>query len=226
MIRTVEARARGVTLLELLVASIVGLVIILAIGQLDVTRILLSQHVRTVVPMQLEAGLAVNHMTRQLMRADVVSLLGADNIYLRIPECPTEPPPPECFDNAATYRWRQYRLADPGEDTLLYYSYDTTSSCDADEQFLGVSGLNIQYDDVAPPPPGDDPPVQDNNVLELAVSWTDRRGNADPADDIVYTYTSEVTIRAGAYTDVATGLAGGSFTGVSPCCPELPATCP
>ena len=69
-----RAGQRGLTLMELLVASTISLVVILAVGQLDVSRILLSQQVRETSTVGSEAQLAVLQFVRDAQQADRVNL--------------------------------------------------------------------------------------------------------------------------------------------------------
>jgi len=199
----------GITLFELLIASALGLVVILAIGQVDVTRIFLTKEMSGSLGVQAEASLAVAYLARSLQQADRVNLISPSNVQLRYVVCPTTPPDSACFDNAANYRWAQYRH-DSATKEIRYV--DPASSCTVASRFRDVDSLSIRYRDEAPPPPGGDPPVQDNNILELVVSTT------DPQSGNPLTYTSEAVIRAGAYTNLMTGLAPA---GVS----DPPASC-
>jgi len=207
---------RGITLLELLVASVLGLVVLLAIGQVDVTRVLLGQKVRTTTQFQSEAGLAVAHMTRQLVQADRINLISSDNAQFRYVVCPTEPPDPACYDDANNYRWAQYAYrdtdADGTPDAIRFYD-DTNADCGVDLDFHDISNLTVAYRNETPEaPPGGEPPVDDNNVLEMTVEWT------EPQSGTVYPYRGEIAIRAGAYTNVTTGLAPPGVSGPPASC--------
>jgi hypothetical protein len=71
----------------------------------------------------------------------------------------------------------------------------------------------MQYRDETITPPGGDPsgqnlaPPQDNNVLEMIVEWT------DPQTNVTQQFVSQMTMRAGAYTNLTTGLSpsGAAF---------------
>ncbi len=104
---------RGVTLLELLLAVTLGFVILLAIGNLDVTRMRLTQDVAGTGAFQASAERVLFHMAKRLEQADRINLLctggspngpspacvGAEtNIQIRFPDpkatnCPSVAPP-------------------------------------------------------------------------------------------------------------------------------------
>ena len=203
----------GITLLELVVASSISLVVILAVGQLDVTRVLLSEQVRQTSNTGGEAQLAMAQFVRDAQRADRINVLGPANVQLRIPQancdspgctCLNNVPEPACFDQAAGYRWVQYKLAAP---SILFY-HDTVNGCGPDRTFHDISGFTVGYSDaVQRPPPGGEPPVQDNNVLLVQVTTANGQAQA-------MAYQNTATMRAGAYTNVHATSGGDSGTGL------------
>lgn len=194
----------GVTLMELLVASGIALVVLLAIGQVDVTRVHLTQGLGPGAVPQSEAAFAIAHMTRALEQADRLQLVSPSLLQLRIPQNPNN------LDAAAGYRWAQYSF---GGGQIHYYD----PACTLSTAFRDLSALAISYRNEAIAPPGGEPPVApagaDNNILLLTVSWVDPRSGATEQ------YASQVTIRAGAYTGIMTGLAPAGIS-------NPPATCP
>jgi hypothetical protein len=174
--------SRGFGLIEMITATALALIVILAIGQVDVTRVRLSEEVRK--RGALEPALALAHMANHLKQADRINLVSPTNVQFRVPLGTN-------FDVADNYQWHQYKL----DGTTLQFC--TGDSVDA--QFSGITALDIHYEDVEPlaPPGGDpfDPAPEDNNVLEFVIN------------DINDQYRSEVTIRAGAYTNFMMGLA-------------------
>jgi len=195
---------RGVTLLELLIASSLGLVVLLALGQVDVTSIILGSHAKSLSTFQAEAAFSMTHLARSLQQADRANLKSSSNVQIRIPTGTS-------FDDPDNYNWVQYRY-DSGSKEIRYF--DPASSCIVATRFRDIGSLDVHYLDESPPPPGDDPPVPgDNNVLEFTVSST-----TDPQTNTTFTFTGEVTMRAGAYTGLMTGL---TSAGVS----EPPAAC-
>jgi len=201
----------GVTLAELLIASAVGLVAILTIGQVDMTRVHLMNQVLRPATLS-EAALGMHHMVTNLMQADRVVVLTPDNVQLRIPQDATD------LDNPASYRWNQYKLVDGPDpdalpDTINFYE-DTggAGGCGVDAAFGGgasasnvvmAMALNVVYaDEDSPPPPGGDPPMNDNNTVRITVtqSWTPPSGPPTTESN-----SGSVTLRAGAYSNLEAG---------------------
>ena len=199
---------RGVTLMELLVASTISLVVILAVGQIDVSRILLSQQARQTSTLGSEAQLAMLQFVRDAQQADRINVLGPTNVQLRIPAGNCTPatgvPDPGCFDVAANYRWVQYTFVSP---EIRFYDNTAGGNCGVDRTFHDISGFVVEYLPVAQAPPGGDPLVQDNNVLRVQVTTA----NAQAAP---MTYEDTVTIRAGAYTNLNATSGGDSGRGL------------
>lgn len=196
-VRSFHLLLRGMTLTELLIGSTLMFVIILAIGHVDVTRVRLTQQVRQTGLSQSEVGLALAHMAKQLQQADRIKRLSASSVQFRVPLGIV------FFDTASNYRWKQYRH-DSGAKEIRFYD----PACTLAFTFRDIGSLTVQYKGESPPPPGGDPPVQDNNVLELIVSST----GTPPM-----TYQGEVTIRAGAYTNLSATASGDSGCGLAPC---------
>lgn len=175
---------RGVTLLELLIASILGVVLILAVGHLDVARISQTNEARGIVTAQAEADFGIAHMVKQLEAADRINLLSGSSLQLRQFRPPTSSPPTSAdFDNPANYVWKQYRY-DSGTKEVRFY--DPASSCALAASFKDVSALTITQ--------------TSNNILELVTAST------NAITGTTMTYTGQVTIRGGG-SDIATGLA-------------------
>ena len=197
----------GVTLVELLVAGTLALVVVLAIGQIDVTRILLGGRTRTAALTSSDADFALLHMARELEQADRISVVSSGppngNIQFRVPRG-------NAFDSAGDYVWKQYRQT--GTEIRFY---DPASSCTVALTFKDISQFAVWYIDESPAPPGGDPPGQnDSNVLKLDTFWADPLGTR--------WYTGEVTIRSAAYTNIPTGLQNPWVADVSP--PPTPCT--
>ena len=195
--------SRGITLMELLLASSLGLVVILAMGQVDVTRVLLGNQAKGLATFQAEVALGMIQMVRSLQQADRVNLINASNAQIRIPTGTS-------FDAPANYKWVQYRYDSVAQE-IRYF--DPASSCTVANRFRDIGNLTMRYRDESPAPPGGEPPVQDNNVLELVLSSV-----PEPQTNRTFTVTGEAAIRAGAYTVLMTGL---TSTGVS----DPPAPC-
>ena len=190
--QTADSRQNGVTLLEILVASILGVVVALAMGQVDVSRMYHSQEVRGMAAAQSEAGFAVTHMTKQLALADRINLISSSNLQLRIPPDTSNPAD---FDNPANYVWKAYTY-NSAADELRFY--DPAAACILAVTFRDISAVTITQ--IA------------NNTLQLAVAST------NPYTSTTLTYTGQATLRAGA-SDVTTGLADASVSPPPASCP-------
>ena len=183
---------RGVTLLELLLASSIGMVVILAMAHVDVTRIFVGRQAGDLSEIQAEPAFALTHLIRSIIQADRVDLISASNIQIRIP-----PRPETGLDDPNNYRWVQYRL----NGTEIQYF--TTNPCAVASRFRNVSSLQIQYRDESPAPPGGEPLAGlDNNVLAITVTST----VVSPQIGQAVSVTGEATMRAGAYTNLPSGL--------------------
>lgn len=222
--------ARGMTLLELLLASGIGFVIILALGHVDVTRIRMSQDISERIQGSGESSLAIVSIVRDVERADRVRMLtdactvpgapltSSSCVQIRIPEidrngpgggpnaCPNcttaASPNPCCFNIGDNYRWVQYRF---NAGTIERYD-ETVQNCNQQQTFTGISGLTVSYVDEAQAPLGalgaePLPGNEDNNMVQVVVQWPNP---ADPATP--YTTLSQVALRATPYTNVPNGL--------------------
>ena len=203
---------RGVTLLELLLASMIGLVVVLGLSKIDVTRIYLSQEVQNRTRGPSEAMLVLSSIIKDLEQADRAVLYGPDCgggtpsscLKFRIP-IGTD------FDNTNpvvnNYKWFKYSFS-AGQ---IQYDAITDTGCGTDRTFKDLTGLTFAWRDESPTPPGGRepfaPPTEDNNVIEIQVSWH------DPTSGVDRSYTGQATMRAGAYTDLTSGL---SPVGVAP----------
>ena len=166
-----EWQSRGLTLMELMVASALSVLAILAIGQIDVTRVLLSNRVRDSAASQAESDLALVYMTRALKQADLLSLISPSNVQFRTPELDTDcpalsascpvictgcivgpgsVPPTCCFDIPGNYVWAQYKLV--GNELVFYRP---AVPCTEADRFRDIASLTM---------------VQSTNVLEVAVN--------------------------------------------------------
>ena len=158
----------GITLFELLVASVLGVVVALAMGQVDVSRIYHSQQVRGTATAQSEAGFAVTHMTKQVALGDRVNLASASDLQLRVPIGTS-------FDLASNYVWKEYKYNSAAQELRFY---DPAAGCTLAATFRDLSAVTVTQ--VA------------NNTLQLAVAST------NPHTDITMTYNGQATLRASA----------------------------
>ena len=192
----------GVTLVELVVASTLGIAVILAVQRIDALRINLMGEIRRVSSeAPSEATRALSHMAAMLEQADRVILQGAGDIRARIPLA-------NDLDNPANYQWVQYRLVASAEGSQVQF-YRLIGDCTPDDRFLYITSLVVTYEPVALAPPGGEPTTanfpnlgagQDNNVLTIRLDSTDRQTNETT------TYWAGAALRAGTYTDVTTGV--------------------
>lgn len=181
---------QGVTLMELLLASSIGVVILLAMAHVDVTRILVGQQATGVADIQADPAFAVTHLARSITKADRLNLISPSNVRIRIP-----PDTGTGLDNPANYNWVQYRLdSDPmsgTRNTLFYFKINPDGTCTQASRFANIESLTLRPDVSN---------VGANNILEIIIAST-----ADPQTREAVTFTGQATMRAGA-TDLTTGL--------------------
>lgn len=238
--------SQGLTLTEVLIASVIGIVGLLVVIQANQLRTGLFVAIRArgqgagsdVLP-----AFSALQVMKDLEQADRVVIPNASTIQIRKPlmttaGCAGVAPAPVCFDNPANYRWVQYRHVDTGapvgNDALKFYD-ETSIGCANARVIANQLGL-VQFSystynapGVPPPPPGGEPFASgaDNNVVDFRVRW----------DGAVYgvvlsptsrTYRAKVTLRNAIYGDLSANAATGDSglglapLGVSP----PPALCP
>lgn len=210
----------GMTLLEVLIASFLGVLVIIGLTSLDITRSRMQEDIRRrsglLTPEHGRVALAAIHLTKHLERADLLDLSNAALPRFRTPAGCTGgvPPAPACFDNPASYTWDMYRIT-AGD---LQFASRVGGVCTAWSTLASqVTGLAVQFQDAAPKPAGVEPAASapaDNNMALFRIDWS------EPVTGRTHDFTGEVAIRAGAYANVDTGMA--SSAAVSP----PPAACP
>ena len=209
MLKTAQ---RGMTLTEVLVASTLGVVVIMALYSADITRFRIEEELRkrATVGASVYAGLAALHLAKHLEAADRLKIVPGSGTYqVRIPLCAGAADPLACVNDGTTYRWDQYRL-NVASQVLEFFS-NTGAGCAARIRLAErISALRLDYKDEATlPPPGGEPPNQDNNVVKYALTWDDGAGHT-------HIFGSEVTSRAIPYSNV--GVTGDeSGCGLLPC---------
>ena len=169
---------------EVITASAISLLVVILIGQVDLTRVYLSNQARLNATGGTAAALLLGHMQQLLQQSDRINLVSPTDIQFRRPSTASG----VNLDLASSYTWAQYQLV--GTQVLFYD--DTGGGCGVNQTFDDITALDIVYDDVAIPPPGGDPPVQDNNTLGVAVNTR---------------FILNITIRGAGYTNVQSGLA-------------------
>ena len=216
--------SRGITLVELVVASTLGVAAILALGQMDVARVKLFNELaqdRTKVEVSMEASVALDDILSDLKMADRIVLVApgagvsAKNVLIRIVEG-------EDFDNPANYRWVQYRF-DNEHQRLEYYNFTPSHASDctaAMEQGIPhVKNFWVKYTDIASAPMGGEPfpSGRDNNLVTVkiepdagSVRWGSTTVPAIPYSNLNTQWSAE-------RGDSGTGLALVSMDPPAPC---------
>ena len=195
--------ARGMTLIELMTATVVAVVVMVAIGQVDVSRVRLSEEIRSSAAGAGESALAMAHLSRLVQETDRMVILNSLPGDVQLRRFTGNPGVPGALDNPANYQWAQYRF-DAAQGAILLFD-DTAGGCVESERFE-VPGFSISFINSAPPPPGGDPfapQTQDNNLVEVGVTPP---------------YSNGVQMRSGAYTNVLTGLAPPGVSDPPPPC--------
>ena len=197
--------ARGFSLIETIIASILAVIVIISIGQFEGGRIRLGEEVLQrsgLVSGHGMAGLATQQMAKGIARADRFVVTGT-GVQLRYPAgcMGVAVPAPSCFDNPANYQWDQYRM--DGANQLVLYA-NTGAGCGSSTVLArDVTVLTFTYKNQAGTPPGGEPMGGvDNNTLEYVVTWDDGTRSHD--------FRGQVISRAIPYSDVN---AGGTNSG-------------
>ncbi len=198
---------RGLTLMELLLASTLGLLVMFAFGGVDMGRVLLLDQVRQDSQFHTNLTYALWHMTKHLEVADRIALGPADNLLFRVPRFTGLPNTTAAVDNAANYVWNQYRLV-PGTnglDNIMFYE-QIPGGCGRPQLLSGnILSLAFEQPDEISAPPGAVGP--DNNVLRMTIQG---REDQQIATSRRLTVQGQVIMRARAYTNDLTGLTRAS----------------
>jgi len=107
---------RGVTLLEVMIASAIAVIIALGLVMVEGARARVHEAVRRPLflePEHKNAALAALRMAKDLETTDRFEVIadGTNQLLnVRIPDCPTVPPNAACFTNWADFQWVQYKL--------------------------------------------------------------------------------------------------------------------
>lgn len=218
-----EAR-RGMTLIEILMATSMTLLVAFAFVKVDLTRLLLSDQTRSSGGTFRDANLALLYIVKNLERADRVVLQNGvtTTIQFRIPSpdtdcavattcppaCPPCPvvcagctgtvPPACCLDIPANYRWAQYSLI--GSELQFFDDIGTATSgrdCAMDNRFPGINNFAARYINRAPAPPGGGP-ADDNNIIDISLTGV--------SGQQTWTVRGQAVMRAGAYSNRTAGL--------------------
>ena len=216
---------RGMTLTEVLIASALGVVVIIALYAVDNARFRIYEDLRkrSAVGSETYAALAALHIAKHLERADRLNIPSSGVLQVRIPACAKLADPVACLNDPTKYQWDQYRLN--AAATELDFFINTGAGCGTRTPLAGqITALSFTYkDEVTLRPPGGEPANQDNNVVKYALTWA----NGPPRTGRTHVFGSEVTSRAIPYSDV--GVTGNeSGCGLLPCGPPIdpPSVCP
>lgn len=220
---TPRQTCRGLTLTEVLIASALAVVVIMGIGSVDVARLRMEEELKArsgLTTGQGQVALATIQFTKDIATADRLYIMdsgiaGVDpggtvdqgKLRIRYSDCST----PACFDNAASYRWDEYRVQAGKLEKLS----DVHVNCSNVRVLASeVGSLTFRFRDEGPPPPGGGEPFtgpEDNNALEFSIRW-------QGTDSRTHEFHSLAETRAISYSNVEdtdlTGTAGDSGSGV------------
>ncbi|MDP3703955.1 MAG: prepilin-type N-terminal cleavage/methylation domain-containing protein [Candidatus Omnitrophota bacterium] len=198
---------RGVTLLEVMIASAIAAVIAIGLTVVEGMRARTTEEIRRraglMEPERKNAALAAVHIAKAIETADRFNLDPATGVYqLRLPVHPATNPPPGYFDAPANYEWRQYRLT--GNELRLYRQRAGEPCPAAQVLAREIAALTID----------EDPPPNANRVT-YSVTWDN-----GPRDQ---TFQGRVITRFRPNAGIQWGLQNpASATDVSP----PPGACP
>ena len=211
------------TLAEVLLSSFLGLLVILAVSKVDVTRVSATQDVRAATRFQSGASRVISHMQAHLERADRVyriengqSAPYRTNVLIRIPEldtdrgaciCTAGPVPTCCYDIPENFRWVHYRF-DPPEGTVRFFE-DAFDCSTGGILARRIDRLHVLFVDRGPTPPGGEPfgNPADTNALFL---WV--RGRSTVTGEQLEE-SGEANLRAVGNTNVNADASGPVDTG-------------
>ena len=196
---------RGLTLMELLLASTLGLLVVFAFGGVDMGRVLLLDQVRQDGKFHTNLTYAIWHMSKHLELADRIEPVSANNLLFRVPRFGAPPDTTAAVDNAANYVWNQYRTvpAPNGLSTILFYE-QVPGGCNTPKLLSeNILSLAFAQPDEVVAPPGGDAGGQDNNVLRITIQGREDRQAGTPQ---TLTAVGQVTMRARGYTNDLTGM--------------------
>ncbi|MBI4597264.1 MAG: hypothetical protein HY737_02545 [Candidatus Omnitrophica bacterium] len=170
---------RAITLLELLVASAIAVVVLVGMAMIDAGRTRMHDALKDTYQLtqgeQANAGLATMTLTRAIERANRIRILNGTVLQARHVECPPPPAPqgdPACFNNAANYRWEEYRRT--VGNALEFIERGAGAPC-APVKVLAnqITALTFNFRNESGALPG----AVGNNVVEYAFTWNDGAGN-------------------------------------------------
>jgi len=183
---------RGITLMELLIAVVIGLFVLAAFTGIDLSRIFLTNEANANAGFQTNVAYSLGHISRELLDADRVVLVSSSNMQIRR-VVGTD------LNSADSYDWTQYRY-DAGAGTIQLYQ-QTEAGCSNYLLAENITAVQFAFSDESITPPGGEPlSGQDNNMLQITVT------SEDPITHRQLTMRSTVAIRNGAHSNVSSGL--------------------
>lgn len=183
-------------MIEIMLASVLGIVILLGLAHVDVARILVGRDADSMADVQAEPSVALAHIVRTMQQADRVDV-NLPDVQIRIP-----PEDPTALDVPTSYRWVQYHYDenDDGDGELnneiRYYTPtdNPTALCTVVTRFRGIDLMNIQL--IAP----------NTNTFDVTVSSIPDRENLNAdGTNRDYTYRGQAMLRIGGIGDAALG---------------------
>ncbi len=223
-----DSREAGLTLAEVLVASVITGVILVALVQAYTSQTRLEGELllrNANGGLDFLPALAVSRLSSDLTQADRVVIPNASTIQIRRPSFTTAGctgpaiPAPSCFDGPANYRWVEYKLV--GTSLWFYdniYSGGVTNCTTRSVITPQVTGT-FSYFNAAQAPPGGEPfapSANDSNLVDYDITWT---GTVQGIVSVATgrRFHAKVAIREGAYSNVnANAATNDSGSGLAP----------
>jgi hypothetical protein len=163
----------------MMLAVTLSAVVILAVGQADVSRVRIGVDMRA--HGLREGGLALVYMARSLQAADQVSLVNPTTVKFR--EFTGDPTAAGALDVPGNYTWRQYRLVPCAAVQCIELRRAT--GCALEERFQNITSLAMAQQDRA------GSPAVDMNNMEIVIDGRHRT-------EVILRATSDATITSGA----------------------------
>lgn len=154
-------RNGGFSLVELMVAMVIGLIIILGAGQLFLTVFQTNRQVETLSEKQAAVNFAVEALIRDVRRADWVTPAGGAELAVTVPNRG------DCSGATGALVTKTYSLANRGGDYLLQVGCDDD---DPKQELVGgfsENGFNVT-------------PISDYGVLITLMLLPTDRGSGSP----------------------------------------------
>jgi hypothetical protein len=238
-------RRGGFTLIELMLATGLGVVVVLGLAQTDITRVLFYDEIRRLSISSLEASWALSHIMMRLERADRIRIVNSGppgpptRVQIRIPtmqvDCPALAPPacpevcvgctgggvvpqPCCFRLPGNYMWDQYSRV--GAEVRYYgniRSAPLAPDCTVDDRFRDIASFTVGFRNEAPPALEVEPltPNPHDNNTLEVIIVSTATPGQPP-----YRNRSQVTVRPGLYT-----YFDNDGNAATPLCPSLNGPC-